>query len=63
MKCAAEDMRGQDCKPTEGKYDGRPQFYCARCGRKMVEPSMIYFSTAWEPGAEEKWPDVVQAGA
>lgn len=36
MKCAAEDMRGQDCKPVEGKYDGKSQFYCARCGRKMA---------------------------
>jgi hypothetical protein len=60
MKCAAEDMRGQDCKPTEGKYDGKPQFYCSRCGRKI---QTIYFSTAYEPGTEEKWPDMVQTSA
>ena len=53
MKCAAEDMRGQDCKPIEGKYDGRPQFYCARCGRKMPT---VYFSTP--PPEAEEWPNV-----
>lgn len=35
MKCTAADMRGQECKPVEGKYDGKPQMYCARCGRKV----------------------------
>ena len=46
MKCAAEDMRGQDCKPIEGKYDGRPQFYCARCSAKNADSSSSFDPSA-----------------
>jgi hypothetical protein len=40
MKCTAQDAQRlrADCKPSEGKHDGKTQFYCAHCGRKMNPP-------------------------
>jgi hypothetical protein len=35
MKCTAQDSLNRNCKPVEGKYDGKQQFYCATCGKKM----------------------------
>lgn len=35
--CKAEDVvrQGIPCQPSEGKYDGKPQNYCKRCGKKV----------------------------
>lgn len=39
-RCTAEDVIRQQipCSPVEGKLDGKSQFYCSHCGRKMNPP-------------------------